>query len=288
MAWCLKASVPRAGDAGSVTLATRNIRNPASTENYAIGGGPVARLGPRRVSGGRQCGSINHAIGGGPVARLGPRRVSGGRRVVRIRSTGLSAENLATFGDVVEVEEDGVSFGDRGRRVVRIRPTELSAESFAPFGQIVEAEEDGVPFGDQDAHLDLSQGTPRFYIMRLRDKDLTFNRITCHLRVTQCLGALGDHSRPWYLAVAEPSPSALDGKSGAPPLGPSPEQVRVFRIQGPCFLKLHRGTWHAGPLFEGPKPIDFYNLELSDTNVVDHTTHVFSVKDGVSFEIDDS
>jgi hypothetical protein len=39
------------------------------------------------------------------------------------------------------------------------------------------------------------------------------------------------------------------------------------------FVKLERGTWHAGPLFVGSAHADFYNLELSDTNVVDHNTH---------------
>ncbi|XP_024517675.1 uncharacterized protein LOC9657510 [Selaginella moellendorffii] len=39
--------------------------------------------------------------------------------------------------------------------------------------------------------------------------------------------------------------------------------------------KLNEGTWHAGPLFGDRDSMVFYNLELSDTNVVDHTTHVF-------------
>ena len=34
-------------------------------------------------------------------------------------------------------------------------------------------------------------------------------------------------------------------------------------------LMLARGTWHAGPLFDAPQA-DFFNLELADTNVVDH------------------
>lgn len=35
------------------------------------------------------------------------------------------------------------------------------------------------------------------------------------------------------------------------------------------------GLWHAGPFFDGVDGMDFYNLELSDTNVTDHNTHVF-------------
>ncbi|KAK9840368.1 hypothetical protein WJX74_008464 [Apatococcus lobatus] len=42
--------------------------------------------------------------------------------------------------------------------------------------------------------------------------------------------------------------------------------------------------WHAGPLFEGPDHMDFYNLELSDTNVVDHNTHVYR-KTNLKFEV---
>lgn len=41
--------------------------------------------------------------------------------------------------------------------------------------------------------------------MRLRDKPLKFDRITHHAKVTQCLGAIGVASEPWYLAVAPPS-----------------------------------------------------------------------------------
>jgi hypothetical protein len=34
--------------------------------------------------------------------------------------------------------------------------------------------------------------------MRVRDRSLSFETITCHRRVTQCLGALGDAH--WYMA----------------------------------------------------------------------------------------
>lgn len=40
----------------------------------------------------------------------------------------------------------------------------------------------------------------------------------------------------------------------------------VVRLEGPCILKLNAGTWHAGPLFTEPF-MDFFNLELADTNV---------------------
>eukprot|EP00897_Mesotaenium_endlicherianum_P005753 jgi/Mesen1/5205/ME000258S04305 len=191
--------------------------------------------------------------------------------------------------------ETSVDAGDNVEnsvRTLRIKPLELTAEAFAPFGQIVGPSEDGVEYGPQDAELDLSQGLPRFYIMRLREKPLAFDCITHHASVTQCLGSVG--ARPWYLAVA--APSILPASSAAQPgrqvsraghayVPPRPEDVAVFRIDGPAFLKLHAATWHAGPMFADPL-MDFYNLELADTNVVDHTTHVFRTADGVAFQID--
>ena len=48
--------------------------------------------------------------------------------------------------------------------------------------------------------------------------------------------------------------------------------------------KLEVATWHAGPYFEH-EFVDFYNLELSDTNVVDHFTHNFLNSHQLEFEI---
>jgi ureidoglycolate lyase len=61
---------------------------------------------------------------------------------------------------------------------------------------------DGAAFGLDDAQLVLSNGTPRLYIMRLRARGPAFDRITRHVRVTQCLAAMGE--REWLLAVAPP------------------------------------------------------------------------------------
>ena len=154
----------------------------------------------------------------------------------------------------------------------------LTKEAFAPFGQIARAEEDGVAFGPDDAQLDLSRGTPRFYIMRLRDKTMSFDRITFHARVTQCLGALGD--APWFMAVARPTMDVA--------AYPTREDIRVFRVPPGVFVKMHAGTWHAGPLWDaarGPAHIDFYNLELSDTNQVDHNTHDYDEAEGLVFDV---
>ena len=56
--------------------------------------------------------------------------------------------------------------------------------------------------------------------------------------------------------------------SGSVEAFPTEEDLAVFRIPSGTFVKLHAGTWHAGPLFASEPHMDFYNLELSDTNVV--------------------
>ncbi|KAG8078394.1 hypothetical protein GUJ93_ZPchr0007g5551 [Zizania palustris] len=181
-------------------------------------------------------------------------------------------------------------------RVVTLRAVEATSESFAPFGQVIAASPDGDEFAPHGAQLDLSRGIPRFYIMRLKNRPLKFWRITHHASVTQCLGSIGGED--WYLGVAKPS--IVDGahgqcsdgrkpvqaRAGHYYLPPDPAEVKVFRVSGSKFLKLHIGTWHAGPQFKADA-VDFYNLELSNTNIVDHTTHDFKKDDAVTFVIKD-
>lgn len=118
----------------------------------------------------------------------------------------------------------------------------------------------------------------RFYIMHLQKRELNFHTITHHASVTQCLGSVGGDV--WYLGVSRPSILNEDEITTASAqakkvvrskcqhyyVPPHPDDLRVFRISGSKFVKLHTGTWHAGPLFD-VKAMDFYNLELSDTNV---------------------
>jgi ureidoglycolate lyase len=52
---------------------------------------------------------------------------------------------------------------------------------------------------------------------------------------------------------------------------PALDDINAFRIPGDVAVVLHKGSWHAGPLFEGDEQ-SFFNLELADTNVVDHHT----------------
>lgn len=136
----------------------------------------------------------------------------------------------------------------------------LTSEEFRAYGQVLYPQVDGKGYDCEDAQLDISQGIPRFYLMRLEQRGMDFSRMTRHQRCTQCLGAL--QGKRWWLAVAPPA--AI----------PSLDQLRVFEVSGGCFVKLHRGTWHAGPYF-GEEWLDFYNLELSDTNVVDHDNYDF-------------
>lgn len=150
---------------------------------------------------------------------------------------------------------------DAGTAIRDIPARPITPESFAPFGDLIAPIEDGVPFGAGDAKLDLTQGTPRLYIIRLPRKGLVFRQITRHRGVTQCLSALGGKS--WLLAVAPPKD--FENPNAEPAL----EDIAGFLIPGSVAVKLHRGTWHAGPFFEDEE-INFINLELADTNEVDH------------------
>nr|XP_004496337.1 uncharacterized protein LOC101509929 isoform X1 [Cicer arietinum]XP_004496338.1 uncharacterized protein LOC101509929 isoform X1 [Cicer arietinum] len=177
-------------------------------------------------------------------------------------------------------------------KVVTVKPIEATPSTFKDYGQVIEASPDGEGFGPHDAQLDLTQGIPRLYIMHLENRPLKFSIITHHASVTQCLGSIGGNV--WYLGVAKPSlvdsdeikdKKILQSHSGHFYVPPAIEDVQVFKVSGSKFLKLNLGTWHAGPLFKSDT-MDFYNLELSDTNVVDHTTHNFK-DNGVVFSIDE-
>ena len=150
----------------------------------------------------------------------------------------------------------------------------ISKLNFKPFGELITPSADGKAFDDSDADLQLKNGIPRFYIMHLEHRGRTFDRITRHYRCTQCLGSLA--GKEWFLAVCPPSATSE----------PDIDRLTAFRIPGNCFIKLNVGTWHAGPYFKS-EAIDFYNLELSDTNIVDRVTHNFATKQNLKFEIVD-
>jgi ureidoglycolate hydrolase len=149
----------------------------------------------------------------------------------------------------------------------------ITREAFAPFGDLIAPTADGGPFGSQDAALDLTRGTPRLYIMRLPPRGLVFRQITRHRNVTQCLAAMGGKS--WLMAVAPPD--AVDDPDAEPAL----TDIAAFVVPGSVAIKLHRGTWHAGPFFEN-EDIDFLNLELSNTNEMDHQSSHLSERFGLA------
>ncbi|MBE9125294.1 MULTISPECIES: ureidoglycolate lyase [unclassified Coleofasciculus] len=148
----------------------------------------------------------------------------------------------------------------------------ITSENFQPYGQLITPSADDKPYDASDAQLNLQNGIPRFYIMRLHQRGRKFHKITRHVQCTQSLGSL--EGKDWCIAVAPPSESKQ----------PAIEQIRAFRIPGNCFIKLEVGTWHAGPYFEHDV-VNFYNLELSDTNEIDHFTHDFLKSHNLEFEI---
>ncbi len=148
----------------------------------------------------------------------------------------------------------------------------ITPEAFAPFGQVIFPSTDGAVFGPDNAQLQLDRGIPRLYLMTLERKGTRFRTLTRHQRCTQCLGALG--GKDWLMAVAPPGAAEQ----------PNPQDIRAFHIPGNCFIKLEVGTWHAGPYFRHPG-VSFYNLELSDTNEVDHQTCNLAGELGLEFEI---
>ena len=149
----------------------------------------------------------------------------------------------------------------------------ITPERFRPYGQVIFASQDGKSYDADDAQLNLQNGTPRFYIMRLHHKGRKFHKITRHIQCTQCLGSL--EGKDWLIAVAPPN-SEVDE--------PALEDIVAFHIPGNCFIKLEMGTWHAGPYFNHDF-VDFYNLELNNTNVIDHFTHDFLKSHQLQFEI---
>lgn len=158
--------------------------------------------------------------------------------------------------------------------VKKLRAELITQEKFKPYGQLITPSPDGKPYDDTDAQLQLSQGIPRFYIMQLSHRGRKFSKITRHNLCTQCLGSL--EGKDWYIAVVPPNSETQ----------PDINKMAAFHIPGNCFIKLEVGTWHAGPYFDH-ETINFYNLELSNTNVVDHFTYNFLTQQQLEFEIID-
>jgi ureidoglycolate hydrolase len=159
------------------------------------------------------------------------------------------------------------------KTVQQLRAEWITQENFRPYGQVIFPSKDGKSFDAEDAQLALEKGIPRFYIMQLRCKGRKFHNITRHTKCTQCLGSL--EGKDWLIGVCPPNNNVSE---------PAIEEIAAFRIPGNCFIKLEVGTWHAGPYFDH-EVVNFYNLELSDTNLVDHFTHDFLTSHNLEFEL---
>jgi ureidoglycolate hydrolase len=147
----------------------------------------------------------------------------------------------------------------------RIPVLALDDEAFAPYGQVIWPRRAGGQFDDNpydpekgahEAALTLNNGVPRLWLMQLGGPRLLFASLARHRRVSQCLGAM--HGREWFIGVSPPS----DPGDGA---RPDVSRLLMFRVPGDCVIKLHVGTWHAGPLFAHDECL-FFNLENLDTN----------------------
>jgi ureidoglycolate hydrolase len=141
----------------------------------------------------------------------------------------------------------------------------LTPEAFAPYGEVVEPLRTGGQGAEtgydpeassREARLVLDNGRPRLWVMHLPHVGLAFKAIARHRRVTQCLGSLG--GKEWLIGVAPPGDFADDAR-------PRLEDIAAFRIPGDRLVKLHVGTWHAGPHFVHDECL-FVNLENIDTN----------------------
>jgi ureidoglycolate hydrolase len=149
----------------------------------------------------------------------------------------------------------------------------ITPENFQPYGQVIFPSHDGKAFDETDAQLNLQNGIPRFYIMRLEKRGRKFHNIARHVQCTQCLGAL--EGKDWFMAVCPPN-----NDSDKPNL----DELATFHIPGNCFIKLNEGTWHAGPYFDHDF-VNFYNLELSNTNIVDFGSYDFRKNHQLEFEM---
>ena len=148
-----------------------------------------------------------------------------------------------------------------------IRAQDLTDEAFAPYGDIIKPRISREQFdraysydpSKENTHVKLvmTNGEPTLRIMHQRLRGLTFSKMARHRRVSQCLGSL--QGKEWFMAVAAPTNNDSQ---------PRLEDIAAFLIPGDRIIKLHVGTWHAGPHFKHEECL-FLNLENKDTNTRD-------------------
>ena len=137
--------------------------------------------------------------------------------------------------------------------------TPSTPEFLAPYGQLVLPVPNGDDFGSGDAELSFEGATPRFWAMAADYREPSVHALARHLHCSQCLASAD--ARHWWMVLAPPQQEC------APP---DLATIRLFRIDPGVILKLHVGTWHAGPYFPEAKA-QFFLLEKQETNQVDFT-----------------
>ena len=142
----------------------------------------------------------------------------------------------------------------------------LDQGNFEQFGTAILPVDDMTPHSSCDAELKFNGDNLRYYVMRLRKRAAVLGSMTRHIDATQCLGSAD--AKPWWLAVAaaELQSEQLDHTT-----------VQLVEVHPGEAVKLHQGTWHAGPFFLAPTAL-FFNLELSDTNLTDHNSQSLKKK----------
>ena len=120
--------------------------------------------------------------------------------------------------------------------------------------------DDMTPAGKQDAELTFGPGQLRYYVMRVPRHPQPITAMTRHRQATQCLSSA--EGQPFWILLAAPD---IQG----PVLDAS--AAWLLKVNPGEGIKLHLGTWHAGPLFQAASA-SFFNLELADTNQSDHET----------------
>ena len=137
---------------------------------------------------------------------------------------------------------------------------------FTRFGTAILPVDDMTPHSSCDAELKFNGDNLRYYVMRLHRRAAVLGSMTRHIQATQCLGSADAQS--WWLAVATAKLQSeqLDHST-----------VQLVKVEPGEAVKLHQGTWHAGPFFLATTAL-FFNLELSDTNLADHNSQPLNQK----------
>jgi len=138
----------------------------------------------------------------------------------------------------------------------------ITPESFQRYGQVIHASRDGKSYDSTDAQLVLTTVSP-LYIMRLHHRGRKFH----------------DYSpRPVYPVFRFSWRQEVDCSCPDNRCASQIREITAFRV----ILYQIKPGWHAGPYFDD-EFVDFYNLELSDTNI-NHHTYNFGQRDSLELE----